>query len=557
MRSKRISAAILLVLSWPAAAQIPEPVAEYITAAIENGTYAGLIVGFVEGDDTTIASFGVASLDSGLPPTADTVFEIGSITKTFTATLLADAALRGELSLDDPLQSHLPDGITLASVGDRQITLEDIATHRSGLPRLPPNMTPTAATDPYASYDTDLLWQALDTLVPTRPTGALAEYSNFGFGLLGTIVANGGGEAYRALLNERILAPLDMRSSDSVLTDSLRARAATGYDAAGQPSSYWSFDVIAGAGAINSTMTDMLAYLRANMTASDSAEASRLSRAMAVAQERRADFTPAGDIRVGLAWLSLPGGGGVWHNGGTAGFRTFIGFTDDRSRGVVVLSNSGGQGVDAIGYRLLDPTFELPPIRQSISMAGDTLEQYVGIYRMTPEILMTLSRQDDILFVQLTGQGPLPVQPEAPDRFFSAAVGAEITFERDDDDQIIALMLNQAGTSLRAERLGSDGEPIAPSETELVRLPAEALNEFVGNFALAPGVTVALTQAGNRLMAQLTGQPAIEIFPDGSDRFVYSIVEAAIEFSRDDSGRVNSLTLLQNGQVLPAPRIED
>jgi hypothetical protein len=345
-----------------------------------------------------------------------------------------------------------------------------------------------------------------------------------------------------------------MSSSDTVLTESLRASAAQGYGGDGRPASYWSLDAIAGAGAINSTMTNMLRYLTANMTASDSAAVSSLSRAMALAQERRADMTPDGSLGIGLGWLTLPGGGGVWHNGGTAGFRSYIGFTDDGSRGVVVLSNSGGQGVDEIGHHLLNPAIPLPTIRQSISMTAEAIEEYLGVYRITPEVALTLTRQDDVLYVQLTGQGPLAVQAAAPDQFFNTAVGATITFERGDDDEIVALVLNQGGTRTRAERLGPDGEPVAP--VEVTRLPAEELEEYLGEFQLAPGAVVSINRDGNRLLAQLTGQPAIEIYPEETDRFVYTVVDAAIEFNRDDSGRVVSMTLHQNGAAMPASRIE-
>jgi hypothetical protein len=115
-------------------------------------------------------------------------------------------------------------------------------------------------------------------------------------------------------------------------------------------------------------------------------------------------------------------------------------------------------------------------------------------------------------------------------------------------------MLDQGGASTRAERLGQDGEPVAPIEVS--RLEAEALEDYPGEFQLAPGVVISVTRDGNRLLVQLTGQPAIEVYPDGVDRFVYTVVDAAIEFSRDDAGRVISLTLHQNGAVMPALRIE-
>jgi CubicO group peptidase (beta-lactamase class C family) len=558
MRTKTIVAvfaAATLYLAAARAAEIPEDVTDYIRQTIDNGTYVGIVIGLVDGDETVIEGFGVASRETGEAPGADTVFEIGSITKTFTAALLAEAVLAGDMALDDAVQSYLPDGVTLAEVGDRPITLGDVATHMSGLPRMPLDFAPADPADPYADFDTGKLWEVIDTLTPARAPGAAAEYSNLGFALLGTIVARESGLAYRELVDERVFMPLGMTSSDTVLTDDRRERAAQGYGADGRPGPYWTIDAFAGAGAINSTVTDMLAYLRANMAASDAAGGGQLSRALALTHVRHGDFVPGGELQIGLAWITLPMGGGLWHNGGTGSFRSFMGFTDDGSRGVVVLSNSGGQGVDSIGYHLLNPALPLSEIREAIPLAPEMIEEYVGIYRVTPEIAFTLTRENDVLYVQLTGQSPLPLSAEAPDRFFSTAVGAAVSFERDDDGQIVALVLQQGAARTRAERLGPDGEPL--QTFEYLALSPEELDVYVGSYQMAPQLVVSITRADDLLMAQLTGQPPIPIYPDAPDHFVYRVVAAEIDFTRDESGRVASLTLHQNGAELPAPRIPE
>jgi len=550
-----IAVCALLSAATTALADIPADLDAYVGGAVRNGTYVGVIVGLIDGGETFTRAYGVASLDTNESLTPDTIFEIGSITKTMTAALLADASLSGEVALDDPVQQYLPDDVTIAVVGERPITLEDLATHRSGMPRMPADFAPANAAAPYDDYDQQKLWTSINRMQPARAPGVAAEYSNFGMALLGEILARASGESYRDLITAKILAPLGMTSSDTVLTPALRARAARGYRIDGMPSPYWALDAFAGAGAVYSSLTDMLAFLRAEMAASDDAEAPRLSRAMALTQRPRADFSADGNMRIGLGWLTLPGGGGRWHNGGTGGFRSFIGFTDGGARGIVVLTNSGGVGVDEIGFHALKPAIPLPAIRQKITLAPRLLDEYVGAYALGPEVPIEIMRRNDGLYFEPAGQSALEIDAWAPDKFFAASVQLNFEFERNDSGEIVALIVEQNGIRTRADRLGDDGEPVEPVAVE--RLAPEVLEAYLGRYTLAPGVIFALTRDGNRLMAQLSGQPRIEIFPDGPDRFVYHAVEASIDFTRDATGRVVSLTLHQNGADMPAPRSDD
>ncbi len=534
------------------ASELPSDTTSYIRQAIANGEFIGMVVGYIDGKDTVIRSFGVASKETGKTPDANTVYEIGSITKTFTATLLAEEVVDGKVKLADPVQKFLPEGVTLAQVGDRPIELGDVAMQYSGLPRMPANFKPANPADPYADFEDAKLWEAVNTVRPARAAGVGYEYSNFGFGVLGEILARETAMSYRELVRARILLPLGMTSTDTVLTDTLEARSAQGY-AAGMPVSHWGFKAFAGAGAINSTATDMLAYVRANMTASAEPSASPLSRAMAMTHEPRLNMTADGKVRIGLAWITTPGGGGHWHNGGTGGFMSFAGFTDDGKRGVVILSNQGGRPVDAIGFHLLNASEPLPKTRTEITLAPGKLDEFVGTYQFTPQMMFTVTREGDTLNGQLTGQGALPVYPYAADRFFYKAVDAQIDFERV-DGKVTGLMLHQNGQNLHADRLGADSKPVAP--TKQLALTAEQLDAYVGKFQLTPALVLTITRDGEQLNAQLTGQPALPIYADNPDHFVYRVVNAQLDFERDGDGNVTALTLHQNGQNLKAPRIE-
>jgi serine-type D-Ala-D-Ala carboxypeptidase/endopeptidase len=549
------AAASLLATLGASSAELPADTARYVEQAIANGQLVGVVVGYVDGTDTVIRGFGVASKETGKPPAADTVFEIGSITKTFTAAVLAEEVLGGKVKLTDPVQKYLPGGVALAQVGERPIELGDIATQRSGLPRMPASFAPANPADPYADFGDKKLWEAVSTVKPARAPGAAYEYSNFGFGLLGEILSRETGMPYRDLVKTRIFVPLSMTSTDTVLTDALERRSAQGYGPGGMPAHHWAFDAFAGAGAINSTVADMLAYLRANMTASAAASSSTLSRALAMAHELRADMSPEAKTQIGLAWMTTPASGARWHNGGTGGFMSFIGFTDDGKRGVVILSNQGFRPVDQIGFHLLNASAALPEAHTEITLAPEKLDELVGRYEISPQAAFTVTHPSNGLFVQLTGQNALPVYAYAPDEFFAKIVDAQFSFERGADGKIVALTLHQNGQNVRADRIGADGKPVAPPVAQL-KLATEQLDAYVGQYQLAPQLVFTIARDGNQLNAQVAGQPAVPIYADRPDHFFYRVVDAQLDFERDGAGKVTAVTLHQNGRDLKAPRIE-
>ncbi|MDO8501194.1 MAG: serine hydrolase domain-containing protein [Gemmatimonadaceae bacterium] len=315
----------------------------------------GFVVAVLErGKAPRINTAGVSGV-AGLPLDGNIVFEIGSITKVFTGTLLAEMVARGEVRLDDPISRYLPGSVRTPSRNGRQITLLDLATQTSGLPRLPDNFKPADLANPYADYSVSQLYQFLSNYTLQRDIGSRYEYSNLGVGLLGHILALRAGESYETLLRERILDPLGMHDTRIELTPPMKSRMAQGFDAEGTPRHLWDLPTLAGAGALRSTANDMLKFLAANL---DSAQ-SPLGDVLAQARARSRDADRPGNS-IGLGWhiLNLFGSPITWHNGGTGGFRAFIGMDELRHRGVIVLSNST-RNPDDIGFHLLEPKIPL------------------------------------------------------------------------------------------------------------------------------------------------------------------------------------------------------
>ena len=266
-------------------------------------------------DGVTFHEAGKFSADDPRPITADTQFEIGSITKVFTALLLADAAQEGRLKLDAPVG---------APFSPSAITFEQLATHTSGLPRLPADLKSPDPANPYATQSLARLIKSFDAAArKARP--AASDYSNLGFAALGQAVAASWNEPYAPLLRRRLLAPLDLTDTVADWRQADRDRLAPGHDEA-QPATHWDMTAYAPAGSLVSTTRDLAKFVRVCLAADPTHP---LHAALADTLRAR---VPSGDgnggDQVGLAWQTTKRDGATvyWHNGGTGGFRSFLAF---------------------------------------------------------------------------------------------------------------------------------------------------------------------------------------------------------------------------------------
>jgi CubicO group peptidase (beta-lactamase class C family) len=437
--------------SFPADAEIQA----MIDARVESGGAVGIALGVVEADGTTRTFFAGSTGDPAVPLDENTIFEIGSITKVFTGTLLADMARRGEVSLDDPVRTYLPDEVGAPSRSGAEITLETLATHRSGLPRLPSNLAPADMSNPYVDYTESMLYDFLSSYELPRDVDSQAEYSNLGVGLLGFVLSRHLGLSYEEAVRERILAPLAMDRTGIRLTPEMQSSLSAGHDPGGDPVPLWDIDTLAGAGGLRSDLADMLRFVQASVGEPET----EVELALRDAHRVRADMERG--MGIGLNWITRTTDGQrtVWHNGGTAGFRTFAGFDPDRDVAVVVLTNSA-VGADDIGFHLLNAEVALEPppvpefaLREAVEVSDAVLDRYAGRYQLMPQLVATFERGDGFLTTQLTGQPPVRAYPASETRFFLRAVAAEIEFELDDAGEVVAMVLHQGGQTLRGERI--------------------------------------------------------------------------------------------------------
>lgn len=320
-----------------------------LKSRVDANKTTGMAVGTIEADGgTSRAAYGDPG-PGALPLDADSVFEIGSITKVFTATLLADMVDRGEVKLVDPVSKYLPANVRVPQREGRQITLLELATQTSGLPRMPDNFTPRDPANPFADYSVEQMYDFLNRYQLTRDIGTQYEYSNLGVGLLGHALARRAGKSYGVLVKERVLRPLRMEHTGITLTPWMKQHLVKGHDASGKVVANWDVPTLAGAGALRSTLNDMLLFARANLDPSGG----RLQRAM---QQTHGARITAGrpDMSIGLNWhiRHFNDHDIVWHNGGTGGYHTWMGFDKKRGIAAVVLTN-GRQGADDLGYELL------------------------------------------------------------------------------------------------------------------------------------------------------------------------------------------------------------
>jgi CubicO group peptidase (beta-lactamase class C family) len=436
----------------PSDAEIRRILAERIDVQKQG---VGIVVGVIDPRGRRVVAYGALEKGDRRPLDGDTIFEIGSITKVFTALLAADMAQRGEVKLDDPIQKYLPPTVKIPGRGAKQITLTDLATHTSGLPRMPENFRPKDPGRPYVDYTVDALYSFLSSYELRRDIGIKYVYSNLGFGLLGLGLAQRAGMDYEKLVVTRICDPLGMKSTRATLSESLRQRFAAGHSSDLVTVPEWDIPSLAGAGALRSTANDLLTFLAAMMGYAANPLAAAQETALSVRRPTGAPF-----METGLGWdIDTRGGTEIISKGGaTAGYNTFIGYSPKTGVGVVALANtSAGEGTTDIGQHLLDARYPLwvPENSPSVerTLEAKVLDGYVGHYQLTPTAVFAVTREDGQLYVQLTNQPRAVVYPKSNTEFFYKVVDAKITFEIDPQGFANSLTLHEGGRDQRAKRI--------------------------------------------------------------------------------------------------------
>lgn len=387
----------------------------------------GGLVSVVRARDAWTVRHGTVSRESARRVSLDTPFQIASLTKIFTALLLRDAAMRGEVALDDPLAAHLD--LRVPSFEGRAITLTDLATHTSGLPLRPPSRVDRSQDNPYAGYsDADLHADIVATTLSRAP-GVAFEYSNYGFALLGAALSARLGKPYATILQERILTPLRMRATSLAPSAATRARLIQGYDLEFAPATAWDFGALAPAGGLFSTARDLRKFL-ALWTAPFDTPLAQAAHDMF--STRRPG--PDAQTQMALGWRVIARGGRTlgWSNGSGGGVRAYMAVAPG-AEGVIAYANmQTGIGVDDIGLRVLDPANSVDvspiPLRVAIPLSATVLDRYAGTYAYAPDDVMTITREGDGLML-VAGPIRLRLLAESETVFFIREDNVTVTFD--------------------------------------------------------------------------------------------------------------------------------
>jgi CubicO group peptidase (beta-lactamase class C family) len=427
-----------------------------------------ITVGVIGPQGRRIVSYGSLGTNNPRPATGDTLYEIGSITKVFTSLLLADMVEHREVALDEPVAKYLPREVHVPTRGGKQITLADLATHRSGLPRMPSSFTAADPMNPYVDYPVQQLYQFLSSYQLRRDVDSEFEYSNLGAGLLGHALAQRAGTSYETVLRRRVLDPLKMSSTGIALSPTLKSRQSQPHSSAFllAPTPPWDFtDAFAGAGALRSSAGDMLTFLAATLGYTRTPLSGAMARMLAVRRDATDRF------KMGLGWRveQLDGTEIVWTGGATYGSRTFAGY-DPKSRvGVVVLSNyNSGSGIDDIGRHVLNARTPLdngagvrPRMRTVSKVPAGLLDAYAGRYRFSNKHIWSVRRDGNRYFVKKPGETEFEIFPEGDfekgsDDFFLDSMDALFTFDFENSSASRANQLTFSWAFLdpqRAERI--------------------------------------------------------------------------------------------------------
>lgn len=379
--------------------------------AAEQGKLGAFRIGLVDGGETWQHSYD--TLSNGKPADETTLFEIGSITKTFTALLLADMATRGEVRLDQPMVELLPEKVKVAEeLG--AITLEQLSTHRSGLPVSWPGYTETNPRDPFDHYTLEVLYTGLAQVRLATPPGTAYAYNNHAVALLGHLLAQRLGVDYAQAIAQRVVAPLGLHDVFlGELPASERGRLAEGHDEQGKAQGNWSFGAIAPAGSLRTTLPSMLDYADALLT-----QRGALGPALELAARAR-DAGPTPNVSTGLGFHLLEAGRVLFHNG-QASQHAFLAVDRAHDVGVVILTDRRGMGADALGMQILqtlrgdvEPVTPKAPA-PTVELDARQRAALVGSYRLSPNFVIVVHDKDGKLSAQATGQQANPLEAESP-----------------------------------------------------------------------------------------------------------------------------------------------
>ena len=533
------AAACLAAWSCAQAAEPPRDAAaleRQLAARLDGDRTGACVVAAVIDHGQVLRARHCAGTRADPPPALDAAFEIGSVTKTMTAFLVADLVERGLWTLDDPIAKHLPPGAVVPRQGDRQILVRDLLTHSAGLPALPPGVALSGTGDPYAALTEAQVLDALGRTQLSRPIGSQAEYSNFGMMIVSLAVAHADGGSIDSALRQRLFEPLGMAA---YVAQAGAAHPAQGHLPTGQPTPAWTAaPALAGFGMVRASLADMERYARANLGDGPKDLVARL----ALTHEPLANG-------YAMNWMLRPVSGHelVMHEGGTGGFSSAVLFDPAAQRAVVLLADTaladlGGLG--DLGAALLGLDVPVQPPRLAVPASPALLKAFAGDYQLGA-LKLRIWQTDGRVMAQASGQPAFELHHDSHGDFYPTTFDALLVpvLEPGPDAPLQRFAWRQGGGIVEGRRIDGTAQA-APTITN------PAWRDWAGEYQLASSFSVRIFEQDGRLMLQGTGQPAIEVTVTAPDRIEIKQVGAVVDFERGADGKVVAAVLHQGGQTL-------
>jgi D-alanyl-D-alanine carboxypeptidase len=489
-------------------------------------------------------AYGAANIETKTPLKPDDIFRIGSVTKQFTAVGILMLADEGKLSVSDDITKYLPD---FPAQGKR-ITIEHLLTHTSGI-RGYTDMPDFQKTINKRVAINEMIDRFKNEPLQFDP-GTRWAYSNSGYFLLGAIIEKVSGMDYAAFMAKRVFIPLGMNDTAYEGHERNNKKRVEGYTKADQFKLDELIDMSQpyAAGALLSTVDDLLVW-------NNAITAGKLLKP----QTWKAAFTPftladGSKTTYGYGWQinKFQGKNTIEHGGGINGFASNGVRFPDEGVFVAVLNNAIGNAnmTAAMEQKIIGIAMGKPlPEYKAISLDNAVLDKHIGTYKVDDKITRTIVREGNQLFSQRTGAQRFPITPASVTTFFAPDGLATLTFETDAGGETTHVVVTDARSTNRNQRV-SKTPPVRTS----IKLADSVLDQYIGNYELAPNFVLAVSRNGEKFVVQATGQGPLEFFAENESKFFARDVDAQVKFNKDVSGKVNELILYQGGRETPGKR---
>ena len=544
---KNISIIIICLITFQFAftQDLESQVDAYISTVYKTNEPGATVLIAKDGKPIYRKAFGNANLELDVPMSPNNVFEIGSITKQFTAVSILMLTEQGKLKFEDEITKYIPDYPTLG----KTITIHHLLNHTSGIKSYTGmesfrvlarnDMTPTELIDVFKNEPMDF------------DPGEKFLYNNSGYILLGHIIEIISGQSYEDFVETQIFEKLQMENSYYGKMKQIIPNRASGYQ--NRDDNYINADYLSltlpyAAGSIMSNVDDLLTWQNALR---DNTLISKESMEKAIHGSELNDGThiPYG---YGLGEGSVNGSTSYQHGGGIFGYTTMGIYLPKEDVFVSVLTNCDCNSPTGVATKIAAMAIgkPFPDIKDAITLSEEKLKKWTGAYEFKDGAIRHITLEEGNLVSQREGSTKFQIYPMSEERFIFDDGTIEYQFSIKEDKRQVVMKTNGE------ERFGNEIDKAAPTDKVAITLAPEVLTQYIGKYELQPGFIIEVTTKGTQIFAEATGQPQFEMFAESEDNFFLKVVSASLLFTRNDAGAVESLTLHQGGQIMPGKKIE-